>query len=132
MPNADASRCPCYRFGGNNNPSCGVKGVPCSCCQCEEDHEEKCTHPWHDLPGSPAPEVCTQHGPGHREAFEEAASICERRADGRGIAAHEKRHLTAKRRVTVGSRRAKSAELALRQAAQEIRARAEGGTKEET
>ena len=55
MPNADAVSCPCYRFGDNNHPSCGVKGVPCSCCQCGLDHKAKCTHPWHDSPGSPAP-----------------------------------------------------------------------------
>ena len=64
-----------------------------------------------------------------REAFEEAAATCARRADGRRIAAYEKRHQTNARKVTTGAKKAAAAGIALSQAAQEIRARAEGGTK---
>ena len=67
--------------------------------------------------------------PGHaaaeravQEAYERAASVCDRRADGRRIAAHEKRHAAGKRKLTTGSKKAGAAGVALAQAAQEIRA----------
>jgi len=68
MSETKPDRCPCYRrYPSNNHPACGVKGVPCSCCECGSPHEERCTHPWHTTPDPEPCEVCG-YTSGHRES----------------------------------------------------------------